>query len=240
MLTILFFVLGTIGAFVVLVLIGLGTLVVALSPISFISGRKLEWKVDLRKYLPPVKMQVGNSCACHAAAAALAVNGINVVDPDEWYNRQLLPYAGGLTSHDVTMMLSVAVSPSTDVTYDILNPQDIVTTISNGVPVIVGIAGVMHIVDSMKVSLPFTRQNLGRGYRVARYLSKYVKKPVLMGHAMLVAGISVDNKTVLLRDSAGTSVGDGGYWVMPVELLKDMLVEDCVWGVGKYEDLFRL
>ena len=227
MLTVLFFVLGTIGAFVVLLAVVITVTIIATLPYRLGRKKDIVWEVDLREKLPPVTRQKGNSCACHAAAAVLGYNGITIQDPDEWYKD--VNFWGvwgrddGLDNITIYCMLDKKLPNHDD--YRVLSMEQILPAIKAGKPVFVGIKAAMHIVDAVRGNIPFARQDLVRGYHFLKSINKYAKKPLLSGHAMVICGVSTDGKTLMMRDSAGVNVGEGGYWAMPVSMLLDSVMD---------------
>ena len=233
MLTVLFFVLGIIGAFVVLLVAVITVAVIAVLPYRLGSKKDITWEVDLRNSLPPVTKQIGNSCACHAAAAVLGFNGINIPDPNEWYKD--VNFWGvwgrddGLDNRAIYSMLTNKVGIDG---FNILGNKQIIPAIKAGKPVFVAITAMMHTVGISSRYVPFEKQNLSRGYKLFRILNRYAKKPLLSNHAMVVCGIDDDNELVMVRDSAGSDRGQDGYWVMPVSMLLDSAMENCAIIVG--------
>ena len=184
-------------------------------PVHF--PKKIKWSVDLRAQMPEVYKQQGPSCAICAMSALLKFKGEKTPfeDPDEWFNA-LGTGNEGLTVPQIEDIL-YQVSRRGIALKDTFSTIDAIKT---GNPVLVAIYSPL---DFIKGNIPLSMQHLGK-----LYTGRWSKNIQLVGHALLIVGISKDEEYFLLRDSNGLGIGDKGHWVMPVELLmKHLIGERC-------------
>ena len=219
-------------------------------------AQNLPARVDLRLFMPPVYMQLGESCTANSLAAAVqflsARAGRPAPEPSTqflYYNARVL--AGqqdqecGTASRDNIKAVARFGLPAYDTW-----PNRSDTVCERPSPVVYGLA-LQQVVSSyarISLNLSHMKSCLAEGFPFLASVSRFneagegsgalimpndaeLAAASVGGHSILIVGFDDASQTFLFRNSWGHLWGDQGYGWMPYAyLLNPRLTEDC-WTV---------
>lgn len=226
------------------------------------SSTDLPQRIDLRKFCPPIEDQLNtNSCVANAVVGALEFHqlkaGIPLTDISRlfvYYNARSLSESegqdtGSFIHHGMAAILAyggcearmwpfetaMVTSKPTSACYDNAMHYEAVqyARTPRGVPALTALSQGLPVVFGM-----FAPQDY---YQIAAQTGAMPKPDQVSpqsppsGHAMLMVGYDLSDKTYLVRNSWGAGWADQGYCKIPFETMDAWARPEDFWTIGAIE-----